>query len=116
VFSNTPLILKGYFLYRAVTKQIQQFPKLWRYGVGEKLQSAILAVVEITTQALYARQPIREPYILKILGATQTAQLFIRLCFDEKLITEHQFFAWSDATQELSRMAAGWLSSTRNRG
>ncbi len=96
-----------------MVKAVQGFPKPWRYSLGEKLPSAILNVVELTGQALYARQPLKEPYILKILGATQTIQLFIRLAVEEHLVTEHQFFAWSDQVQELQRMAAGWLSSVR---
>ncbi len=95
---------------------MRKFPKPYRYSVGEKLQAALLAVIELTSHALYARQPLKEPYILKILGTVQTAQLFVRLCFDEKLVTSHQFFAWSDGVQELSRMAHGWLKMVRNRG
>lgn len=114
VFSQTPLIIKSYLLYHPITRAIQKFPKPWRYSLGEKLQNAILTIIEQTGQALYARQPLKEPYILKILGTIQTVQLFIRLCLDEKLITEHQFFAWSDQTQELQRMAAGWLISARS--
>ena len=71
-------------------------------------------MVELTGQAFYARQPLREPYILKMLGTLQTVQLLVRLCSDEKLITEHQSFAFSDKVQELERMAAGWLSSVRS--
>ena len=113
VFSNTPLILKSYFLYRTVTRETFEFKKPWRYSIGEKLQTAILTIVEQTGQALYARQPLKEPYVLKIIGTIQTVQLFVRLAYDEKLITEHQFFAWSDQIGELSRMAGGYLASVR---
>lgn len=113
IFSQTPLILKSYWLYRALTPLIQLWPKPWRYGIGEKLQTAILVAIDQTGQALYARQPLKEPYILKIIGTMQTVQLFIRLAYDEKLLEEQHFFSLSDRVQELNRMAIGWLVSAR---
>jgi len=113
IFSQTPLILKSYWLYRAVTPQVQRWPKPWRFSIGEKLQSAILTAVSQTTEALYARQPLKEPYILRLIGTIQAIQLFVRLAYEEKLLPETNFFAWSDRIQELNRMAVGWLSSVR---
>ncbi|MBI5022995.1 MAG: four helix bundle protein [Candidatus Magasanikbacteria bacterium] len=113
IFASTPLIFKSYLLYRPIASAAQNFKKPWRYGLGEKLQTAILTIVEQTGQALYARQPLKEPHILKIIGTIQTVQLFIRLALDENIINEHQFFAWSDQVEELSRMAGGWLASVR---
>lgn len=113
VFSQTPLILKSYQAYRAVAPLIHRFPKPWRYSIGEKLQTAILSVIDLTCQALYARQPLKEPYILKIIGAIQTVQLFVRLALEEKLIEEKQYFRLSEQIIELHRMALGWLKSTR---
>jgi len=114
IFSQTPLILKSYWLYQLVSPLIIKFPKPYRYGLGEKLQTAILNVVDLTAQGLYCRQPLKELQILKLIGAIQVVQLFIRLAYDEKLIDEQQFFRFSDQISELSRMAAGWLVSTRN--
>ncbi len=92
-----------------------KFSKPWRYTIGERLQDTILAVVDQTGQALYARQPLKEPYILQLLGTLQTLTLLVRLCYDEKLISEQQFFLWSERVEKLCRMAAGWLSSVRTK-
>jgi len=116
IFSQTPLILKSYWLYRQTAKQILKFPKPYRYCLGEKLQTSILNIIDLTAQALYSRQPLKEPIILRLLGAIQAAQLFIRLSHDEQLISEYQLFAWSDQIAELNRMAAGWLASVRSPG
>lgn len=70
-------------------------------------------IIDMTCQALYARQPFKEPYILKIIGAVQSLQLFVRLGFEEGLITEQQYFSCSDNIIELNRMALGWLKATR---
>jgi len=92
---------------------IQQWPKPWRYSIGEKLQTAILTAIDQTAQVYYARQPLKEPYALKLVGTIQTIQLFVRLAYEEKLLPEHHFFSWSDRVQELQRMAVGWLTSVR---
>lgn len=115
VFDRTALIHKSYELFRLVQKPIGNFQKPWRYTIGERLQSTLLKVVEETGQGLYARQPLKEQYILRLLGTIQTLTLFIRLSYDEKLITEQQFFSWSDRVEELGRMAAGWLTSVRQK-
>jgi hypothetical protein len=70
----------------------------------------------MTAQALYCRQPLKEPLILRVIGSIQAIQLFIRLCYDEKLINEHKFFNWSEQVIELNRMASGWLNSVRSPG
>lgn len=102
-------------MFRALQIAIRRFPKPWRYSLGEQLQIALLRIIDKTCQGLYARQPLKEPYILEVAGAVQTAQLFIRLAFEEKLINEQQFFAWSNQAQELHKMAIGWLKSVRVR-
>lgn len=78
------------------------------------MQTALLNIIQHTTQAIYARQPLKEPYILQIAGYIQTLQLFIRLSFEEKLIVEKQYFILSDKIIELQKMAIGWLKSVRN--
>lgn len=113
VFDRTALIHKSYELFRLIQKPVGNFKKPWRYTVGERMQDTILKVVEETGQALYARQPLREQYIMRLLGTIQTLTLFVRLSYDEGLITEQQFFSWSDRVEELGRMAAGWLGSVR---
>jgi hypothetical protein len=100
-------------LYRQVQPLILSFPKPWRYSIGEKLCSTLLAIIEGTCQALYARQPLKEPYILKLTGSIQTVQLFIRLALEEKLITEQQYFSLSAKVIEFHKMALGWLNSVR---
>lgn len=115
VFTRTALIYKSYELFKLTLDPIAKFPKPWRYTVGERLQNAILQVVEETGQALYVRQPLKENYILRVIGTLQTLTLLIRLCLDTKLIPEQKFFEWSNRSEELCRMAAGWLSATRDR-
>lgn len=105
--------MKSYWLYRALAPHIHKWPKPSRYSIGEKLQSAILTTVDQTGQALFARQPLKETYVLKIIGTIQTIQLFIRLAYEEKLLPENHFFSLSDRVVELNKMAIGWLSSVR---
>jgi hypothetical protein len=105
--------VKSYQLYRQLQPAIRKFPKPWRYSLGEKLQTGLLNIIETSMQALEARQPLKEPYILKVLGYIKSIQIFIRLSFDENLIDERHYFAWSETTVELLKMAKGWLKSTR---
>lgn len=114
MFSNTPLIVKTYQLFQKIQPLINNFPKPWRYSLGESLQRSTLAIIETSAQALYARQPLREPLILRIIGSIQSLQLFIRIAFEEDLISEQQFFAFNKLITELSRMAIGWLKATRS--
>jgi hypothetical protein len=69
------------------------------------LQNSILTTIEQTTQALYARQPLKENYVLKVLGNLQTIQLFVRMAHEEKLIADNTFFNLSERVVELNK----WL-------
>lgn len=115
VFDRTALIHKSYELFKLIQKPVSDFKKPWRYTIGERMQDTILKIVEETGQGLYARQPLKEQHILRLLGTIQTLTLFVRLSYEEKLITEQQFFSWSDRIEELGRMAAGWLTSVRQK-
>ena len=106
-------MFKSYVLYKTLVPLVQKFPKPWRYSIGEELQRTILEIIRFTCQALYARQPLKEPFILKVIGAIQTAQLFIRLALEQQLITEQHYFRASQMVVELHRMALGWLKSVR---
>jgi hypothetical protein len=111
--AEASIILKTYQLYRRLNTAILKFPKPWRYSLGEKIQTGLLDIIESAMQGLQTRQPLKETYILKTLGHIKSLQIFIRLCSDEKLITENQYFSYSDQAVQLLKMAIGWLRSTR---
>jgi len=110
---NTILHQKTYILYTQLAKHVARFPKLERYGLGLKLDGACLQLLEQIITAEQTAPVLKDKALLEASVKTELIKVLLRLCAEQKLIKETNYFSWSANLVEIGKMIGGWKKSLR---
>lgn len=110
---NTILLQKTYLLYNQLSQHIARFPKLERYSLGLKLDSACLILLEEIITAEQTIPVLKDKALLEASVKTEIIKIFLRLAMEQTLIKETNYFSWSAMLIEIGKMIGGWKKSLR---
>lgn len=96
-----------YSLLEAVVKATSDFPKAFKYNLGNKLRDESAELVVFVYKANSNKK--RSEFINQILERIQVLELLSRLCKDLRLLTVEQFSEIAALTDNIARQAQGWL-------
>ena len=105
------VIGKWYDYTRWVLDRIDQFPKNQRFVLGTRLADAAVEVLEILSEAEYARGNQKRELLDRANRRIQTVRWLVRLIADRNLISKRQFAHSARSLEECGRMVGGWLRS-----
>ena len=96
---------EAYALWLALHKD---FPKVERFGVGQKIEQSFLGVLEYTFTAAYL--PSKQKIILlgKTISKMDVLKFFPQLAWESKLIPTEKYANLSMRLEEIGRMLGGW--------
>ena len=88
---------------------IRNFPKSERFSLAQDIRSCMNRELRLVIE-------VEKAYIkkstLKDLDTTNAElQAYVRLAFNMRFISAHQYQVWSDKLVELGKMIGGWLRS-----
>lgn len=86
----------------------RNFPKVERFGIGQKIEQSYLAVLELTFTAAYL--PPEQKIILlgKTISRLDILKFFAQLAWENKLIPTGKYAELSKRLEEIGRMLGGW--------
>jgi hypothetical protein len=109
-YKHLPIYKTTYELLQLVTMCTRDFPKDFRYSLGQKLKEECIELVLLIYRANSSR--VRRAAIEAVSERLQVLELLLRLSKDMRLLSIKQFSSACELTDSLSRQAAGWLRST----
>lgn len=107
-YKHLPIYKTTYELLEAVTRKTKDFPKDFKYSLGDKIRSECIELVVSIYKANSTKQ--RQEFIQNILDRVQVIELMLRLCKDLRLLTVESFSAIVVLTDSLGRQAQGWIN------
>lgn len=110
---NTMLLQKSYQLYTVMARHIAQFPKVERYSLGLKLDTACLTLMEKIITAEQTAPVLKDKALEEASVKTQLMQILLRCAMEQNLIKETNYFSWSALLVEIGKMIGGWRKSLR---
>lgn len=110
-FSDTPLILKTYELYKTFYQYLELFPKKERYALGVKCEQYILNVLELLIAAGNSAKDKKLPIIQQANVKFDTLKILIRLAKDIKALDDKKYLALQEYIYEIGKMLGGWQRS-----
>ncbi|MBR1425581.1 four helix bundle protein [bacterium] len=108
-YYHLPIYKASYDLLIALMFSIKDFPREFKYTVGERIQNAIIELVISIYRANSSRE--KSDYIKSILESIQYINLLLRITKDLKLITEMRYASFVEQTASIAKQSQGWLAT-----
>lgn len=111
-YQHLPIYKATYELLRLVTHATSNFPKAYKYSLGDKLRAEVVEMVVFIFKANSSRGADRAAQAALFLGRLQVVELMVRLSKDLRLLTVKQFSEIVSVSDGLGRQAQGWIKSS----
>lgn len=112
-YQHLPIYKLTYDLLLKIIHVTKNFPRDYKYTLGQKLKDEIIELVIMIYKANSSKD--KEKHIEMILENIQVVQLLIRLSHDIKILPRKQYADIAEKVDSLARQAQGWLKSSGKR-
>ena len=102
------VILKLKETYRFWLTLYRGFPKVERYGIGNKIEQAFLECIELTFCLSYLSPEHKVPMLNKAITRLDVVKFFVQLVWEDKLITNEKYANLTGRLEEIGRQLGGW--------
>jgi hypothetical protein len=109
-YQHLPIYKLTYDLLLRTMLATKDFPREYKYTLGQKLKDELIELVVLIYRANSA--VTKEQHIAMIVERVQVIQLMMRLAHDMKILTRRHYAALAEMTDSLARQAQGWLKSS----
>lgn len=110
-YQHLPIYKTTYDLLVMVTRITANFPKAYKYSLGDKLRAEVVELVVFIFKANSSRTD-RTKNAGLFLERLQVVELLLRLCKDLRLLAVKQFAEIVSLSDSLGRQAQGWIKSS----
>jgi len=94
--------------------QLDKFPRLRRFTLGERLEQALLEVLELLLEAPYTRA--KQPALQRANLRLEVARHLCRLAHELQAVSTRPYAHGAGLMDDLGRQIGGWLRSSRAGG
>lgn len=106
-YQHLPVYRLTYELLQHLMMVLADFPKQYKFTVGQKLQDEVIEMVVLIYRANAAKET-RALEIEKFLEKLQVVELMIRLSQDMRILSKKHYASLIAMTQALGKQAQGW--------
>ena len=111
-YQHLPIYKATYNLLRLVTQATSNFPRAYKYSLGDKLREEVVEMVVFVFKANSSRGAERAAQAALFLERLQVVELLMRLSKDLRLLSVKQFAEIVSMSDSLGRQAQGWIKSS----
>ena len=105
-------LTKTYDLIVWVVPTLEKFPKSQRFLLGDRIQSALLDILENLIRAAYSKN--KENALREANFKLETVRYLIRLCKDLKYLSIRRYEFASRSIDDIGAEIGGWLKYARS--
>ena len=106
-YKHLPIYKTTYELLELVTRKTKNFPRDFKYSLGDKIRNECIELVVFIYKA--NSTPNRQQFLQQILEKIQVIELMLRLSKDLRLFNVDSFSETVVLTDSLARQTQGWL-------
>lgn len=111
-YKHLPIYKITYSLLELISRKTKDFPKDFKYSLGEKIQDECISLIILIYKANSSKN--KQPFIHSILEKIQVVELLCRLSKDMRLINIESFSEIVTLTDSIARQAQGWENYVNN--
>lgn len=105
--------LKGVYCYWLALHK--NFPKVERFGLGQKIDKLFLDVLEFTLSSTYLPPEQKVSLLARAIARLDTIKFFTQLAWENKLIATEKYAELLTGLEEVGRMLGGWRKGLQNK-
>jgi len=98
-------------LLRWMIPELDHFPRVRRFSLGERLESGLLAVLEWLVEAAYARE--KSMLLARANQRLAVVRHLWRLCHELGVISQKKYLHGAELMVQLGRQIGGWLRASK---
>ncbi len=102
------VLLKEKEVYRFWITLHRDFPKVERFGIGQKIEHLFLDVLELTFVSIYLITEQKTLMLSRTIAKLDNLKFFIQLAWESKLIPTEKYALLSENLEEIGRQLGGW--------
>lgn len=109
-YHHLPIYNLTYGLLTTLTKALHEFPREYKFTIGQKLQDEVIGLVVL----IYRANSLKSKGVVidEFLERVQVVELLIRLSLDLRILPKKQYATLVEMVESLSRQAQGWKRIT----
>ncbi|MDH5740679.1 MAG: diversity-generating retroelement protein Avd [Nitrospira sp.] len=92
-----------------VIPQLDKFPRVRRFTLGERIETGLLGVLELLVEAAYSRN--KDEFLRRANLQLEVVRHLWRLSHELKVIATRQYEHGAQLIDDLGRQIGGWLRS-----
>jgi len=104
------VVQKAYEFSLWIIQKVENFPRSYRFSVGDRLVQGVLDMMLRLVDAAYSRDKFR--LLTEVNGLLNRMRFLLRLAKDLKLLTVDSYGHAAERVEEIGRMVGGWRKAS----
>jgi len=114
--SQPPIVLsKAKNAYSLWFQALADFPKVYRYNLGGKIESCFLSLLENTFITAYLSGERKSTQLSLAILKLDSLKFFLQLAWENKCLSNIKYSTLSEDLNEVGRMLGGWKKGLENK-
>jgi len=109
------VLVKAKEAYGLWFKTLADFPKIYRYSLGGKIESYFLTLLENTFIAAYLSGDRKPAQLSAAILKLDNLKFFLQLAWENKCLSSIKYATLSESLDEVGRMLGGWKKGLENK-
>jgi len=98
---------KTYDLLVRIYRETHNFPREYKYDLGERLKTTSLEILDWVIVANSVQDKV--PHLKKVSQNIDRLRIYVRLCYSLNIISNKKYEVLSKFVDEIGKMTGGWL-------
>jgi hypothetical protein len=94
---------------------LADFPKVYRYNIGGKIENCFLALLENTFITVYLSGERKSAQLSMAILKLDSLKFFLQLAWENKCLSNLKYTTLSENLDEVGRMLGGWKKGLENK-
>lgn len=113
---RSPIVLiKTKTAYSLWFQLLKDFPKIYRYNLGGKIENYFLSLLEHTFITIYLSGEKKAAQLSMAILKLDSLKFFLQLAWENKCLSSIKYLALSEQLEEVGRMLGGWKKGLENK-
>ncbi len=113
---KTPTVLtKAKESYTLWFKTFADFPKIYRYNLGGKIEEYFLILLDNIFTSLYLPKDKKAEKLAIAIIKLDSLKFFLQLAWENKCLSNQKYSELSEKLNEIGRMLGGWKRGLENK-
>lgn len=106
---QVPTVLqKSKSTYQTWFLLLKDFPKVYRYTLGGKIENSFLEFLDILFSSLYLPKDYKLEKLKLASGRLDSLKFFVQIAWENKCLSNDKYMALAEQLEEIGKMIGGW--------